>query len=124
LSERDAIEAEESEVDLFHVFLLSSGKVEHFVGALDEDGTLGFGLGNVECGREDGDFGFGDFFDDAFRFSTEYHALYHAAAGEVSAHDFDDAYVVHVEVFWVLWHDGQCSFCDECRQGVFESILF
>ena len=114
----------ERKVDLFNVFLLSAGKVEHLVGAFDEDGALGFGLGNVEGGREDGDFGFGDFFDDAFRFATEYHALDDTAAGEVSAHDFDDAYIVHVEVFWVLWHDGQCGFCDEGRQGVFEAVLF
>lgn len=111
-------------MDLFHVFLLSPGKVEHFVSAFDEDGALGFGLGNIECGSEDGNFGFSDFFDDAFWFSTKYHALYHTAAGEVSTHDFDDAYVVHVEVLWVIWHDGQCSFCDEGGQGVFESILF
>ena len=106
------------------MFLLASGKVEHFVGAFDEDGTLGFGLGDVERGREDGDFGFGDFFDDALWFATEYHALYDTAAGEASSHDFDDAHVVHVEVFWVFGHDGQCSFCDERRQGVFESVLF
>jgi hypothetical protein len=24
----------------------------------------------------------------------------------------------------LIWHDGRCSFCDKCRQGVFESILF
>jgi hypothetical protein len=111
-------------MDLFNVFLLASGKVEHFVGTFDEDGTLGLGLGNVERGSEDSDFGSGNFFDDALRFATEYHALYDTAAGEVTSHDFNDAYVVHIEVFWFFWHDGQCSFCDECRQGILESILF
>lgn len=88
------------------MFLFSSGKVEHLVGVFDENGAFGFGLGNVECGREDDDFGFGDFFYDALRFPTKYHALYYTAAGEASPHDFDDAYVVYVEVLWITWHDG------------------
>ena len=66
---------------LFDVLLLSSRKVEHFVGVFDEDGALGLGLGNVECGGEDSDFSFGDFFDVALWFSTEYHALYYATPG-------------------------------------------
>lgn len=106
------------------MFFLSSRKVEHLVCVFDEDGTLGFGLRNVECGGEDGDFGFGDFFDDALWFPTEYHALYDTAAGEVSSHDFDDADVVHVEVLWVVWHDDECSFCDKCGKSVFKPVLF
>ena len=111
-------------VDLFQVLFFAAGKVEHFVCAFDEDGALGFGLGNVECRGEDGDLGFGDFFDDALGFATEYHALDDTAAGEISAHDFDDADVVDVEVGGVVGHDGEGGFCDECGQGVFEAVLF
>lgn len=41
-------------------FLLSLRRIKHF----NVDGTLGFGLGDVEREGEDGDLGSGDLFDD------------------------------------------------------------
>lgn len=101
--------------DFFQVFFLSPCKIEHLVGVFDEDCALGFGLGDVERGSEDGDLRSGDLFDDALWLTTKDHALYYAASGEVTSHDLDDAYVVHVEVFWVGGHDCQCGLCDEGR---------
>jgi hypothetical protein len=45
--------------------------------------------------------------------SSKHHSLDHSTGTETSTENLDDSNGIDIEVFWVLWHDGQSGFGSE-----------
>lgn len=57
-------EGRESRAHVLHLLLLSLGEVEHLSGVLEENGSLGLGLGDIESTGVDGDLQLESLLDD------------------------------------------------------------
>ena len=111
--------------NLLKLRLLPAREVKHLLCALEKHRTLRLRLRNVEGGREDGNLGLLDLFDDTyapnqlhiitilvprtFWFPTEDHPADNRATSETPAHDLHHTHVINVEVLRVgRHHDKRC----------------
>ena len=108
---------------LFHVLLFTACEVEHFLSIVKEYCALCLCLGDVETGSEDSDFRFFDAFDDAFRFSVEYHPPNDLTRGQTSTHNLHYAYIVNVEVFGIQRRNDKGGYSDETGENILGAIL-
>lgn len=110
---------ERRETDVLHLLLLSFRKVEHLARVLEQNGTLSFGLRNVESARVDGHLELAAFLDDSIRLPTEDHTPHDTRVVERSSKNLDDPDRVDVEVGDVAGHDGEGRLGDERREEDF-----